>query len=110
MPKTEKQWEQFRALCKMPRSQKQIENLRKLNERPRTQVQCEAGLRNLDKGRNITRNTIVEHHNDLCHGAERPDDITLMTSSEHHRLHANIRVQNGTHPFLGKNREVWLMK
>ena len=37
---------------------------------------------------------LVEHHNDFCHGAERPDDITIMTNSEHTRLHAKLQYQD----------------
>ncbi len=53
----------------------------------------------------LSADTIVEHHNDLCHGAESPDDITCMTMSEHSSLHNYLRLKNGTHYFLAKNKQ-----
>lgn len=53
----------------------------------------------------LTGRTIIKHHHDLCHGAERPDDVVYMTHSEHVRLHSKLQLQNGTHNFLKENRE-----
>jgi hypothetical protein len=36
---------------------------------------------------------MITHHNDLCHGALRPDDTTKMSHREHSRLHCLIRCQ-----------------
>ena len=110
-PKTQKQCENAKkataVACKLPRTQKQLatycENGRKVGKLPRTKKQLETVRENI-KGIYVFANTIVEHHNDLCHGTERPDDVTYMTSSEHISLHNNLRVQNGTHPFLASNR------
>lgn len=55
---------------------------------------------------NVFSDTIIEHHNDLVHGAERPDDVTHMTMSKHMSLHNKLRVENGTHHLLAKNRIV----
>lgn len=76
---------------KLPRTKLQEENARKVGSLPKTekQIQSSRAKRGSD---------IVEHHNDLCHGKLQPDDITLMTSSEHSRLHA--KLQNG---YIGKN-------
>ncbi len=72
----------------------------------RTPTQIESGQRVglSNKGRSLA-NTIIEHHNDLCHGAKDPNDVTYMAHSDHSRLHANLQLENGTHPFLAKNRE-----
>jgi len=98
---------------KLPRSLAQIKHHHKLSKLPTTQKKRETwrkiGLNSKGKrnphGPTAFGNDIVKHHNDLCHGAERPDDIALMTQSEHRRLHEKLRVQNGTHPFLSKNRK-----
>ena len=104
-------------LHKQPRTLAQLgacrENGVKVSKLPNTQKQREVarktGLNNKGKlnphGPTLFGNTIVEHHNDLCYGAERPDDITLMTSSEHLSLHNNLRIQNGSHHFLNKKRK-----
>jgi len=39
----------------------------------------------------LTSDTIIEHHNDLCHGKLRPNDVTYMTHAEHSRFHAGLR-------------------
>lgn len=101
--RTEEEMQRVRELCKRPITAAQIkvrrENVRKATEAscklPRTKNQLES-LPHAD--------TIVKHHNDLCRGVERPDDITLITHSEHMSLHNNLRVQNGTHNLLAKNR------
>ena len=56
-------------------------------------------------GSTVFADDIVKHHNDLCHGVERPDYVTYMASSEHCRLHAKLRLEDGTHPFL-TNRSI----
>lgn len=105
LPRSEKQLESSREkgrkIGSLPRTQNQIEACRKTGKLPKTKVQIESARR---KNR-INANTIVEHHNDLCHGAERPEDVDCITLSEHGKLHANLRVENGTHHLLTKNRE-----
>lgn len=86
---------------------------------PRTQKQIEAGRKNFIKAQKVGRilprtskqlkgkvfaDDIIEHHNDLCHGAEDPDDVTYMIHREHSSLHMKLRVENGTHNLLSKNR------
>lgn len=71
-------------------------------QRPRTLAQIESGHKAglLRKGKpnphkgNVFADDIVEHHNDFCHGVERPDDITLMIHSEHSRMHAKLQCVN----------------
>jgi len=88
-----------------PKTQKQLEasreNVRKLHKLPKTEKQIKAASK---LGR-ISANTIVEHHNDLCRGAERPDDVNLMSLSEHTTLHNKLKVENGTHHWLSKYRK-----
>lgn len=81
----------IKATHRLPRTQKQIEASRKLGRK--------YGSKNSPKA-----DTIVCHHNDLCHGKERPDDVTYMTNREHVGLHSRLRVANGTLPLLAKNR------
>lgn len=73
---------------KLPRTQLQIEtsrkNGRKVGKLPRKGKQLE--------GR-IFGNDIVKHHQDLCHGAEKPNDVIFMTASKHIGLHAKLRSQ-----------------
>ena len=96
----------LRKLHKRPRSQKQKENAQKMGKRPNTEKQIQAARKNClnRKGQShvssLNANTIVEHHNDLCRGKLRPDDITVMTHSEHARLHMNLHIENGTHPAI----------
>ena len=104
MPKTLKQIEQIRALGKRPKTKAQRDaarisgrrNMEIMKSLPRTEAQRAASRRN---GRKLVSNPhkglvfangIIEHHNDLCHGRERPDDITPMTLSEHSRLHGKL--------------------
>lgn len=61
---------------------------------PRTQNQIEASRRNVKKCC-VFADTIVKHHNDLQHGALRPNDVTYMTHSAHMSLHMKLRVDNG---------------
>jgi hypothetical protein len=93
-PLSPKQLEALVKGRKLPKTEKQIENTRRM------------GLNNKGKSHpsSLNANTIVEHHNDLCHGAKDPNDVTYMPHSEHVSLHHNLRVQNGTHPFLPNNR------
>ena len=105
--------ENIQKMAKLPRTQKQIqasrENGYKAGKLPKTQKQritarengCKCALKT--KGKSWT-NIIVCHHNDLCHAAERPKDVTYMIHSEHNRLQANLRVRDGTHNFLPGNR------
>ena len=107
LPKTAKQKETSRknfikatkASASLPRTTKQVETAY-ING-------CNHGYQ---KGQphphegTVFANDVVKHHNDLQHGAERPDDITPMTLSEHMRLHNKLRVNNGTNPFLRENR------
>ena len=117
LPKTQAQIEAGRENLKrgreiaqkLPKSQKQIEACRSTGKLPRTQKQMENARKNLKKGL-VFGNTIIKHHNDLQHGILKPHDVSYMTSSEHSRLHANMRVENGTHHFLNQNREAWCMK
>lgn len=76
-------------------------NGRKAGTLPKTEKQIEHAR---TMGLNNHADTIIEHHNDLCHGAEDPDDTTYMIMKDHSSLHAKLRVQDGTNPFLSKNR------
>ncbi len=128
-PQSKKQMEQIRTIAKRPRTEKQCETSRKnvqkaqkiAHKLPRTQKQIKACCKNFIKAREIGStlprtpkqlagkvfgNDIVEHHNDLCHGAERPEDVTYMIMREHSRLHNNLRVLQGTHCFLTKNKVI----
>jgi len=84
------------------KTEKQLTQIRELGKRPRTQTQRDAarttclnrkGKTNPHKG-NVFGDTIVEHHDDLQHGKERPDDVANMTLSEHARLHAKYRKRD----------------
>ena len=98
-PKSKKQMQQIRELGQKPKTQNQLratrQNVKKAQKKaqsvPRTKAQRKAVLENIKDVR-VFADTIVKHHNDLCHGAKDPDDVTYMTSSEHMRLHANIRI------------------
>ncbi len=85
-----------------------------MGKRPNTEKQIQAARQNMIKinkeGKNrgngfdkkpLMGNHIIKHHNDLQHGAIRPDDITLMTHSKHARLHMNLHIENGTRPDRG---------
>lgn len=56
------------------------------------------------KGR-VFADSIVEHHNDLQHGAIRPNDTNLMSHSEHTRLHSKKRCRDNKGKFIKK--ELW---
>lgn len=103
MPRTEKQLSATRGNIKiahkLPRTQKQIEASRKLGSSAK-------GKPN-PHGPRVFGDDIIEHHNDLKHGAERPDDITLMTHAEHSSLHNKLRIETGTHNFLAKQQNIW---
>lgn len=89
-------------------SKKQQKHLDRIHKLPQTPKQLETALQNLGimKGKpyphegNIFGDDIVEHHNDLCHGAERPDDVSYITSREHSRLHGILK--NQTKDSLGR--------
>ena len=110
--KTKKQIEWMRELGKRPKTQKQRDSACKTikiasevaRKLPRSAAQIE-NMRKVGKDFSLCAETIVEHHNDLCHGAKDPDNVNYITNSEHARFHANLRVQNGTHPWLAHNRE-----
>ena len=111
--------ERARKMGKAPKTQKQCENAKKAtavaHKLPRTERQLEACRKNGRKvGLSNHGDIIVKHHRDLCHGEKNPDDIILMTVREHMRFHTtlrnNLRVKDGTHPFLAKNRGNWSMK
>ncbi len=132
-PRTQKQLEHARRMGKLAKTEAQLDHCRELNKQPRTQLQREASRKNGRKagllsktekqreacrklglnskgkphphGPTLCADTIIEHHNDLKHGVLRPDDVVYMTNSEHTSLHDNLRVKNGTHPFLTKNRK-----
>ena len=119
-PRSQKQLEALDRGRRLPRTPKQIEacrrNGRKVGNLPNTSAKQIEGCRKLGlaaKGKpnphkgNVFGNSIVEHHNDLCHGAERPNDVSHMTLSEHHSLHNNLKVKNGTHPFLFMQEKPW---
>lgn len=110
---------------KYPISEKQLkacrENQKKAVEAgrklPRTEAHRKAARENMLKchkeGKHLghgfgkkprTGQTIIRHHNDLQHGAERPDDVTYMSHSEHVRLHSRLQLEDGTHNFLTKNK------
>lgn len=102
LPKTQKQREAShktgrkywqiaqKVAASLPRTEKQKHQFYDLSQRPRTKAQWQAIYKNLKKA-GVFAKDIVKHHNDLCHGTKRPDDITLMTHSEHCRLHSNLR-------------------
>lgn len=85
---------------KLSRTQAQIENARRMGLNNKGKLK---GKPNPHKG-NVFGNDIICHHNDLCHGAERPDDITRMINSEHLSLHRKLEVKNGTHPWQNQKR------
>jgi len=87
---------------KLPRTQRQIEAC---HQNGRKNGSASKGKHRPSHGGRVFADDTVKHHNDLCHGAERPDDIALMTMSEHSRFHANLRIENGTHHWLVENRE-----
>lgn len=109
--RTEKDIQRICELNKRPKTPRQIEHSRRIGKAPRTEKQREASRNNIQKinlnniGKpnphkaTVFADTIVEHHNDYQHGALRPNDISFMSHSEHSRLHANLRVKNGTHNF-----------
>lgn len=110
LPKTSIQIKHTTEMSKMPKTPEQIEIRRKnayeLGKRPKTQKQIQTSRKIARKmGSSNNADTTVKHHNDLCHGTERPDDITCMTLSEHTRLHINLRIEDGTHHFLTQNRK-----
>jgi len=112
LPKTAKQLRALSEGRKFPTlTRKRIEasqrNAYKAHKLPRTQKQLEASRNALKPyiGKaNVHGDDIVEHHNDLQHGALRPDDVTLMTLSEHTTFHNKLKVENGTHNLLRKNQ------
>lgn len=89
-----------KAMCGRSPSQKQLKaglkNLKIARTLRRTQKQLESSRK---MGLSNHAATIIKHHNDLCHGAKNPNDVSFMSHSEHSRLHANLRVKNGTHNF-----------
>lgn len=105
LPLTQKQLEVLDRGRRLPRTQKQIATCR-MNGRKVGKLPNRKGSLNPHKG-NVFGDTFVCHHNDLCHGAERPDDITYMSQREHQKLHSNLQVQNGTHPFLFMQEKPW---
>ena len=88
-----KQIEHAREMGKAPKTPKQLEASR-VNARIAGKIACRLPRTPRQLEGRIFGNDIIKHHNDLCHGAERPDDVTSMTSSEHIRLHAKLRCQN----------------
>lgn len=111
LPKTDKQREASRKTgrkyvkiaqkvgASLPRSYKQKKQFYELSQRPRTEAQRKASYQNLEKA-GVFAETTVKHHNDLCHGALRPDDVTYMTHSKHGRLHMELRIKDGTPPWI----------
>jgi hypothetical protein len=120
---------QMIEMNKRPKSVKQIqtsrENAYRISQLPKTQLQIEVSCKKLEKARKIAwklprskaqienarrlsknftpaADTIIKHHNDLCHGAKKPDDITPMTLSQHAKLHMKLRIENGTAPHQSK--------
>lgn len=92
-----------KASSKVPRTQRQIEACR---QNGRKNGAASKGKPRPSHDGRVFGDDIVKHHNDLCHGAERPDDITLMIMREHSRFHTNLRIANGTYHFLAQNREM----
>lgn len=104
---SKKQLQALNKLHKLPKTQKQKENARNMGKKygkmalkiahklPKSAKQ----LANSRKAQ-VFANDIIKHHNDLCHGEIRPDDITLMTHSEHAKLHMQLHIENGTHPAI----------
>jgi hypothetical protein len=61
---------------------------------PRTQAQRDASRKAAyQMGLSNNADTIVKHHNDLTHGALRPDDVSYMSAREHNRFHAKLQCQ-----------------
>ena len=102
-PRTEKQLEALSKGRRLPPTQRQIEarrkNARKMGKLPKSLAQIEHA-RKIGVTHSIFGDDIVEHHNDLCHGAERPNDVSYMAMRKHTSLHNKLRVDNGSHPFL----------
>lgn len=90
-----------RKMGKAPKTQKQRqasrEHFRKLGKLPKTKKQL--AIR-------VFGDDIVKHHNDLCHGKLRPDDVTYMRGRDHNRLHINLMIQNGTHSIKNAKRDI----
>lgn len=89
------------------------ENACKLNKLPKSEAHKKANRENMIKchkeGKHLGHGfdkkplmgqDIIKHHNDLKHGAERPDDVIYMSSSDHCRLHA--KLQNN---YIGINKD-----
>lgn len=94
--RSEQQLRQFRELHKSPKSPKQLKALAKgrkiAHKLPRTEAQLRVCRENGRKvGLSNNADMIVKHHNDLQHGALRPNDITLLSLSEHTALHSKLR-------------------
>ncbi len=85
-------------------SKKQLEALKIAHKLPRSEKQMEHAHQNIKEGKcRIFANDIVKHHNDLCRGKLRPDDITLMTLSEHFSLHTQYRKRDRKGRFIAVN-------
>lgn len=113
-PRTQRQIESARELCrelgkkygkinvkkshKLSRTQKQRDASRraclKLHKLPRTQKQIEAAHKP-----KVFGDDIVCHHNDLCRGKLRPDDVMYISHREHLRLHAKLQAG-----YIGANK------
>jgi len=93
-PRTEKQLEAWRKHCrqmaKLPRTEKQMRHICQVNLAKKGKPSPYKGIASGDN--------IVKHHNDLCHGCSRPNDIILMTRSEHSSLHSKLTSRD----FFGK--------
>jgi len=97
---------------KLPRTLAQIDNTYRMGQAPKSEKQIEASRENGRKnglsctgkphphGPTVFGDDIIEHHNDLCHGAERPDDVTSMTSSEHMKFHAGYQERDNEGKFI----------
>ncbi len=83
------------------RTEEQMQQVRELGKAPKTEKQREAS-RKIGRRININGDTIIKHHNDLCHGAERPDDVMIMNHSEHCRLHGKLQCQDRKRDSGGK--------
>lgn len=93
--------ESAQKLHKLPRTEKQLYNSAKMGKLPKTSLQIETTRK---MGLSNHGDMIVKHHNDLCHGAERPDDVAEMTLSQHSKLHAEYRARDNNARFA--NNEV----
>jgi len=89
------------AVSKAPRTKKPLATLKQLRSYPRTEKQLAilAAARAMPK-KPVSAESIDCHHNDLCHGAKRPEDIIHVTHAEHARIHSQFRERDQYGKFI----------